>query len=71
MPQLKKLTMEQKDFFYSLSFDINDFVGDGVWWLQVYDNDKRIISDKPFASSVEMPNIHLITESIKQEVFDF
>lgn len=38
-------------FFLHLSFDINDFIGDGVFWLQVFNQDKELLIDVPFASS--------------------
>ena len=62
--------MEEEDFFYSLSFDIDDFIGDGIWWLQVYDSDKQMIYDKPFASSMGKLDTSQIIETIKQEVCD-
>jgi len=53
MTELKPISVEDELCFYSLSFDItDDFVGDGVWWLQIYDSNSQMIYDKPFASSL-------------------
>jgi len=65
VPELKTI---EEDFSYSLSFDIDDFIGDGVWWLQVYDSDEKLIYDKPFASSKGNLENHRIVETIKQEI---
>ena len=51
MTELKTISVEDEPYFYSLSFDIDDSAGDGSWWLQIYDSDKQMIYDKPFASS--------------------
>lgn len=51
MPKLKPIIVHHEKFFISYSFDICDFIGDGIWWLQVYDDCKNIIYDEPFASS--------------------
>jgi len=48
MPELNQLTIKGKKVFYSLSFDIDDFIGDGIWWLQIYDENRNLIYDKPF-----------------------
>lgn len=37
--------------FINLSFDINDFIGDGVFWLQVFNRNKELLIDVPLASS--------------------
>ena len=70
MGQLRKLKIGQEYFFYSLSFDIDDFVGDGVWWLQVYDSNKRLIYDKPFASSRGYLDTSQIVGTINQEIYN-
>ena len=41
-----------KYYIISFSFDIDDFVGDGIWWLQIHDSDHNLMYDKPFASSM-------------------
>ncbi len=52
MNQLKQIIIKEEKFYYSLSFDIDDFIGDGIWWLQIYDVDLNCIIDRPFASSL-------------------
>lgn len=51
MTELKPILVQDNLCFYSLSFDIDDFIGDGISWLQLYDSDKKMIYDKPFAGS--------------------
>jgi hypothetical protein len=67
MPKLKAVFIEGEKFFVSLSFDIDDFIGDGVWWLQIYDDNQEIIYDKPFASSRDKLALHRIKEVIRNE----
>lgn len=67
MPKLKSKVVNGDKFFYSVSFDIDDFIGDGIWWLQLYDNHRNKIYDKPFASSMSKLDIYQIEEIIKQE----
>jgi hypothetical protein len=38
-------------YYYSLSFDIDDFYGEGFYWLQIYDSDKQLMYDEKFADS--------------------
>lgn len=64
MAKLRKVEIEEEDFFYSLSFDIDDFIGDGVWWLQVYDSDKQMIYDKPFAASTHAISDESVNEGV-------
>jgi len=71
MPELKQVTIEGKKFFYSPSFDIDNFIGDGIWWLQIYDSDCKLIYDKPFASSMGKLDIHSIRKIIKQEFLTY
>jgi hypothetical protein len=52
MVKLKSITVEGEKFFFHLSFDIDDFIGDGIWRLQIYDDEKRLVYDEPFASSI-------------------
>lgn len=70
MSKLRTITIEEEVFYYSLSFDINDFIGDGIWWLQIYDHDKEMLYDKPFASSRGNLEPYRIVETIKHEVCD-
>jgi len=67
MPELKPITVEGEKFFFSLSFDIDDFIGDGIWWLQIYSDDKKLIYDEPFASSRGKIDKSEIKKIIKQE----
>ena len=66
MGKLEMVTMKEEVYYYSLSFDIDDFYGNGIYWLQVYDNEKRMIYDKPFASSRGNIDTCRIAETIKQ-----
>jgi len=52
MPKLEKAFIEGEKFYYNFSFDIDDFIGDGIWWLQIYDINHCLIYDIPFASSM-------------------
>jgi len=65
--KLKFISIEEEKFFYTLSFDIDDFIGDGIWWLQIYDSNKNLIYDRPFTSSIAKIDKRKITEIIKQE----
>lgn len=67
MSKLKQVTIEDEKFFYTLSFDIDDFIGDGVWWLQIYDNNQNLFYDKPFASSIGKIEKQNIMKIIKEE----
>ena len=67
MAELKSIIIDGENFFYSLSFDIDDFIGDGIWWLQIYNYNKKLIYDKPFASSMGKIGKQEIIEIIKQE----
>jgi len=67
MPKLKSKIVEGDKFFYSVSFDIDDFIGDGVWWLVIYDSHRRKIYDKPFASSMGKLEMYRIVDIIRQE----
>ncbi|MGC8887736.1 MAG: hypothetical protein ACP5MG_11330 [Verrucomicrobiia bacterium] len=65
--KLKKLSIKGEKFLYSLSFDIDDSIGDGVWWLQIYDSNKNLIYDKPFVSSINKLETRQIRKIINQE----
>lgn len=54
--KLNPILVDEEQYFYSLSFDIDDFIGDGIWWLQIYNSDKQMINDKPFAGSQWEPD---------------
>jgi hypothetical protein len=67
MPELTARVIEGDIFYYALTFDVDDFIGDGIWWLEIYDSRRNIIYNKPFASSVGQLDIYLIDEIIKKE----
>ena len=52
MVRLKEVLVEGEKYYFSLSFDIDDFIGDGIYWLQVYDQEMNELLDTPFASSL-------------------
>jgi len=62
--KLKKIVVFGEVLYYSLSFDIDDFFGDGMWWLQIYDSNKQIIYDEPIGGSRWEPNRKDIRETI-------
>jgi len=65
MPELVPLSIEEDQFLYSLSFDIDDFIGDGIWWLQIYNRNRELIYDEPFAFSRDKLHIQRIRKTIK------
>ena len=67
MPELKSKQVKGDKFFFSLSFDIDDFVGDGIWWLQIYDSDRNRLYDKPFASSRDKLDTSIVENIIREE----
>ena len=67
MPELNQLTIKGKKVFYSLSFDIDDFIGDGIWWLQIYDENRNLIYDKPFLNSISQIDILMVRKIIKEK----
>jgi hypothetical protein len=71
MPKLRPITIKGEEFFFSLSFDIDDFIGDGIWWLQIYNSSQKLIYDKPFASSVSKIDNPEITEIIKNKFLTY
>ncbi len=66
LTKLKSILLEGDKFYFSLSFDINDFIGDGIWWLQIYDDKDDLIYDKSFASSMFVYDERDIRENIKR-----
>jgi len=48
--ELKRMAVCGEPLYYSLSFDIGRYDG-GAFWLQIYDEDKRMVSDEPFVAS--------------------
>ena len=71
MPKLKSKVVEGDKFFYYVSFDIDDFIGDGVWWLEIYDSHRNKIYDKPLASSMGKSDMYRIEDIIKQEFLTY
>jgi hypothetical protein len=68
MIAIKHVYAGGEKFYYNLSFDIDDFIGDGVWWLQVYDEWRRLIYDKPLANSMIEIDEETIPSIIRTEV---
>ena len=54
---MKKVRVFGDNYYFKLSFDINDFIGDGIWWLQVFDNYHELLIDTPIKSSQNTPNL--------------
>ena len=52
MTKLKPVLVEEERFYLGLSFDIDDFIGDGIFWLHTYDQEMNKVLDVPFASSL-------------------
>jgi hypothetical protein len=71
MYKLKQILIKGENFYYNFSFDINDFIGDGIWWLQVYDNQQCRIYDKPFATSISKLDFQQIRIIIKNEFLTY
>jgi hypothetical protein len=69
--KLKQVSIEREKFFYSLSFDIDDFIGDSVWWLRLYDDDQNLIYDKPFASNMGKLDERKVLEIIQNEFITY
>ena len=67
MPKLKPILVEGESFFLIFSFDIDYFIGDGVWWLQIYDDNRELIYDEPFASSMGNLDTRRVKEIINNE----
>ena len=54
MAKLKQISVRGEKFYFRLSFDIDDFIGDGIWWLEIYHSNRNLMYDKPFASSINI-----------------
>ena len=63
--KLKKCFIQEELFYYSTSFDINDFAGEGYFWLQIYDKDKNMLFDQPFRSAIQSPKESEILEEVQ------
>ncbi len=66
--KLKQILVEGEKFYFNLSFDIDDFIGDGIWWMQIYDDKLSSVYDKPFASSMFVYNDRDVRKIIRQEI---
>ncbi|HAS04239.1 MAG TPA: hypothetical protein DCR71_00470 [Dehalococcoidia bacterium] len=69
--QMKFKIVQGEKFFYTISFDIDDFIGDGIWWIEIFNVNGKMICDKPFASSDEELDIDFIENIIKEEIFSY
>ena len=69
--KLKQVLIEGEIFFYGFSFDIDDFIKDGIWWLQIYNDDQNLIYDKPFASSIGNLDERRVLEIIQNEFITY
>lgn len=49
--KVNQIFVEGGKFYFSLGFDIGEY-DDGLWWLQIYDNYRKMIYDKPFEESL-------------------
>lgn len=67
MDKLRQVLIKGEIFYFSISFDIDDFIGDGIWWLQIYDNKHNLIYDKPFTSSMNIINKREVRRIIKKQ----
>ena len=65
--KINLIKVEEEKFYFSLSFDIDDFIGDGIWWLQIFDNNYNLIYDKPFSSSMGILSKMKVMKIIKVE----
>jgi len=66
LPRMKSIIADSDTYYYGVSFDIDDFVGDGIYYLQVYDANKQLLSDRPFAQS----NAYLRHTTIRSHVLN-
>ena len=56
MSKLKKsITIDGVRYLLKLTFDIDDFIGDGIFNLEVYNNKGERELEMPFASSRGLP----------------
>ena len=66
-PQLETVYVEGEKYGITFSFDINDFIGDGIRWLQIYDSNYDLIYDTPFVSSFGILDKKKAGKIIKEE----
>jgi len=65
--KLKKIVICGEILYYSLSYDIGKY-DCGAFWLQIYDNQKRIISDEPFVLPWSDIRFELISGTIREKL---
>jgi len=65
--KLRPIRVEGNKYYTRLSFDIDDFIGDGVWWLEVYDDQRNLVYDKAFASNTGTLDRRRVREIIKEQ----
>ena len=51
----KSITVDGAKYLLKLTFDIDDFIGDGIFNLEVYNNKGERELEIPFASSRGLP----------------
>jgi hypothetical protein len=64
---LRKVKIADEVFYFSLSFDIGRY-DSGIFWLQLYDDQKRLVFDEPFAAPWDIITVNLILRIIKKEL---
>jgi hypothetical protein len=56
MRKLEKFTtVDGEEYLLKLTFDIDDFIGDGIFNLEVYNDKGEMEVRSPFASSIGLP----------------
>jgi len=56
MSKLKEfITVDGEEYLLKLTFDIDDFIGDGIFNLEIYNNKGERELEIPFASSRGLP----------------
>jgi hypothetical protein len=69
MSRLKPIFINDEESYISFSFDIDDFIGDGIWYLQIYDINHNLIYDRPFASSGFSFNEKEIIKKVREVIY--
>jgi hypothetical protein len=49
---IKRIQVDGERFYSGFSFDMDPFIGDGIWWLQIYDEKCALLYDHSFASGM-------------------
>ncbi len=66
--KLKSLYIDGEKYYTGFSFDIDDFIGDGVWWFQIYDGNRNFVYEEPFASSMGIIDKSMVKKIIKERL---